>query len=424
MILMNTAFCILELFSLFYLLFHLSTLRFNKCISIIILISFSILNSLISLTVFNTFATILLIFNFFILTFLLFRSNYTILFIHTVIFCLIAGFISILSINLISIFTDYTSVELLNNSTIFLFGGLFNKLTLLFICIAYVKYKILINSNFKLNLLLFLILSLLVFLCIYLQFSLVIRINHIYTQLLTISMTLLLIIIFVIILIITINHSKVEEEKRKLESTNSLNIVFKEYKKEIEDNMNYLRTIKHDYTNHFNTLTDLIKEGHIDESLKLLSGLNNQVSSLNKNIWCSNFILNSLINNHVNNTPNVNFDIHISTNLSMLNELDTSILFANLLDNATTAANESTKKIINIQIAENEFFYIIEIENSILSNNINLNKSSKKDFVNHGYGLKNINNIIIKYSGNGSITISNFLFAYRILLPKEELKNV
>lgn len=424
MILMNTAFCILELFSLFYLLFHLSTLRFNKCISIIILFSFSILNSLISITLFDTLATILLIINSFILILLLFKTNYIILFIHAILFYLIAGFISILSINLISIFTDYTSVELLNNPTIFLFGGLFNKLTLLFICIAYVKFKILINLNFKLNLLLFLILSLLVFFCIYLQFSLVIRINHIYTQFLTISITLLLITIFIIILFITINHSKVEEQKRKLESTNSLNIVFNEYKKEVEDNMNYLRKIRHDYINHFNTLTDLIKESHIDESLKLLSGLNNQVSLLNKNIWCSNFILNSLINNHVNNSPNITFNIHISTNLSMLDELDTSILFANLLDNATTAANKSSDKIINIQIAENEFFYIIEIENTILSNNINLNKSSKRDFVNHGYGLNNINNIIIKYSGNGSITISNFLFTYRILLPKEELKHV
>lgn len=423
MMIMNVVFCILELFSLFYLLSHLATLRLNKSISTIVLFSVSILNSLVLITLYDTLTTIILITNSIILIFILFKSNYIILLIHTIVFYLIAGFISIFSINLISIFTDYTSVELLNNPTIYLFGGMFNKLILLFICIIYVKFKIFFNSNFKLNLLFF-ALSLLIFLCIYLQFSLVIQINNIYTQFLTVSMTLLLIIIFVIILFVIINHSKVEEEKMKLESANSLNIVFKEYKKEIEDNINYLRKIKHDYKNHFNTLTDLIKEGHINEPLKMLSGLDNQISSITKNIWCSNFILNSIINNHVNNNPQITFNINISTNLSLLEELDTSILFANLLDNASTAAKESTNKTINIQITENEFFYIIEIENSVVSNNISLKKSSKIDFNNHGYGLTNIENIVSKYSGNGSISISNLLFTYRILLPKEVLNHV
>lgn len=423
MMLMNVAFCILELFSLFYLLFHLATLRFSKLTSLILLFSVSILNSLVAITLYETLTTIILIINSIILLFILFKNNFIIILIHTIIFYLIAGFISIFSINLISIFTDYSSVELLNNSTVFLFGGLFNKLILLFICIIYVRFKRIFNSNLKLNLLFF-VLSLLIFFCIYLQFSLVIRINHIYTHFLTISMTLLLIIIFVIILYIIVNQSKIEEEKIKLESSNSLNIVFKEYKKEIEDNINYLRKIKHDYKNHFNTLADLIKENHINESLKILLGLNNQVTLITKNIWSSNFVLNSIINNHVTNNPQISFNINISTNLSLLQELDTSILFANLLDNATTAAKDSTNKIINIQITENEFFYIIEIENSVLSNDINLKKSSKVDYNNHGYGLTNIDNIITKYSGNGSISISNLLFTYRILLPKEELIHV
>lgn len=114
--------------------------------------------------------------------------------------------------------------------------------------------------------------------------------------------------------------------------------------------------------------------------------------------------------------------------LDFVDEIDMYSLFTNMLDNALeyeeTIPEES--RFISLTIkAFNEMVHI-HSENSYLGDKRGKQdelSTSKKDNINHGFGIKSMKNIVSKYNGQFDVLIADDMFQVDILLPKKEVKH-
>ncbi len=112
--------------------------------------------------------------------------------------------------------------------------------------------------------------------------------------------------------------------------------------------------------------------------------------------------------------------------LDFVDEIDMYSLFTNMLDNALeyeeTIPEES--RFISLTIKAFHEFVHIHSENSYLGDKRGKQQelnTSKKDNINHGFGIKSMKNIVSKYNGQFDVLIADDMFQVDILLPKKEV---
>lgn len=111
-----------------------------------------------------------------------------------------------------------------------------------------------------------------------------------------------------------------------------------------------------------------------------------------------------------------------ASKLNFMKLEDIYSLFGNALDNAIFAVMEledKEKKIINLKIANQKDFYVIQVQNyydGTLKFENGLPITTKNNKVDHGYGMKSIKYIADKYNGTLTVSASNNIFTMQILL--------
>lgn len=211
-----------------------------------------------------------------------------------------------------------------------------------------------------------------------------------------------------------------KENERKLKYY-MLDLQIKNHKNEvIEVQKQYkeLQKIRHDFKNYILCSLSLLKENKTDEAKKYLTDildekLTPEISYINTSNSAVNAILNAKLNKCKQLGIETNYDIvdHME-----IDDIDISILLANLFDNSIEACNYNTSKssISLIITYEKAYLNIImknSIEKSVLKDNPNLH-TTKKDKTKHGYGLKTIDDIVKKYDGiNKYYEKGNFFYA-------------
>ena len=82
---------------------------------------------------------------------------------------------------------------------------------------------------------------------------------------------------------------------------------------------------------------------------------------------------------------------------------------------------EKDKRIIELTIHQVNEFVVVSIKNSydgiVNFDDNGIPRTTKKDTVYHGYGVKSISLIVDKYEGNVSFSTKNNIFNLNILLP-------
>ncbi len=120
-------------------------------------------------------------------------------------------------------------------------------------------------------------------------------------------------------------------------------------------------------------------------------------------------------------------DIHVK---------DICSLFGNILDNAIEATQQvvdKEKRLITLSVRSRNQFIIVECENRSESSNVrlrknqtsrifrnnNLPKTTKKDNVKHGFGLKSISQVAEKYGGAMNCSFDDGWFKVKVLLTNK-----
>ncbi|MBE5966933.1 MAG: GHKL domain-containing protein [Lachnospiraceae bacterium] len=175
--------------------------------------------------------------------------------------------------------------------------------------------------------------------------------------------------------------------------------------KEVQKQYNEIQKLRHDFKNYILCSLTLLKEDKISEAKKYLADIvDEKLTPERAFIYTTSSTLNAIINAKLNKCRQCGIEIHYQVVEQIeIDDIDLSILFANLFDNAIEAcAHNTSKSSIHLTVTyEKAYLNIImknTIEKPVLKHNPKL-VTTKKDKKKHGYGLKTIDDIVQKYDG-------------------------
>lgn len=174
------------------------------------------------------------------------------------------------------------------------------------------------------------------------------------------------------------------------------------YFHEVENCNIKIRTIKHNLKNQLIAVLSQIenKKNFSEEIGKIIEELNMS----DKALYTSNAIFNTILSNKIDYAEKVGIKVDVSVLIpSSINmqSSDVGILLGNLLDNAIEACEKISKKKrwIDIKILYKNSILLLKICNSKDEKNIEIEKSSKRNYHEHGIGIPSIKKIVNKYDG-------------------------
>ncbi|HBI72780.1 MAG TPA: hypothetical protein DEG06_11625 [Lachnospiraceae bacterium] len=174
---------------------------------------------------------------------------------------------------------------------------------------------------------------------------------------------------------------------------------------EVQKQYNEIQKLRHDFKNYILCTLTLLKEDKISEAKKYLADIvDEKLVPEQAFLHTTSSTLNAIINAKLNKCRQCGIEIHYNVvDRIEIDDIDLSILFANLFDNAIEACVHNTSKssIYLMVTYEKAYLNIImknTIEKPVLKHNPQL-VTTKKDKKKHGYGLKTIDDVVRKYDG-------------------------
>lgn len=197
----------------------------------------------------------------------------------------------------------------------------------------------------------------------------------------------------------------------------------KMYKNEIDNSNRYIKEIskiKHDINNEIYSIRELLYNNNIKQAISVCDGVVDKLDSVASVMNTNNVYLNSIMNVVLKKASesNIKVKLQITNELEEIEGNDIIVMLGNLCDNAIEYLSDKLER--NMEIVINKkgsfnFIYISNtIENSVLKNNPNL-VSIKNDSM-HGYGIKNVKDVVSKYNGKMNFEEHNGIFIANVML--------
>lgn len=185
-----------------------------------------------------------------------------------------------------------------------------------------------------------------------------------------------------------------------------------EHFKTYQETQRETRRVYHDMKNHMACLYNLILEGKNEEAGEYIMDLNAQVRQIDKELHTSNDIVDAIINEkYINsNKDHISFSIEGKLLNLTVDAIDICTIFSNAIDNAVEALKNSSvsEKKIQIQFKQQDAMQYIRFRNPIEQDKLAGSFfTTKKDCINHGFGLGNIRMSVEKYKGHMEYFIEN-----------------
>lgn len=199
----------------------------------------------------------------------------------------------------------------------------------------------------------------------------------------------------------------------------------KEHYKKLQKKNEDLRAFRHDYNHHILALRELVKKENwinLKNYINTLTSIKEQTYYISTNNAISDAIINYFYDT-IDASTNFKINGTFQENL-FISESDLCVLLSNLLKNAVEGIQKvptSTMKEIFLEISSTDNEIVIVIENSSLPyslQELELLSTTKTDMKSHGFGIRNIKNVVRKYHGLFHTTWKNGLFSAYILLER------
>ncbi|MDK2802086.1 MAG: GHKL domain-containing protein [Oscillospiraceae bacterium] len=277
-----------------------------------------------------------------------------------------------------------------------------------------------IKSNFSVPKIYYLAFSVILFGTLYLFFS---SLGNNSISLYNVAIGGLILIIVNITMIVV--DEKIYESilaRREKDMLIQQNIAYENQASIINQSSETIRSLNHDMKNHLIILNKLYLDKRKDEIEEYIDKVISQMDdiSLSKS---NNFVIDSIINFKLQKILNKNVDIKLDIKIpEIINILafDITIILGNLLDNAITAIEQSSNKMLDLRISYNLGNLIIFIDNSFDGNLIvkkDKLKTTKSAYTNHGMGIDNVEKSLKNYGGEIRIKHTDKIFSVSVIIP-------
>lgn len=184
------------------------------------------------------------------------------------------------------------------------------------------------------------------------------------------------------------------------------------------------RSVIHDVKKHYFTIREFIKKNEYQKLDEYLNLAINDMETIYADINTGNLVIDSFVSNYkrISEHQSIKFidSISVDPNKIPVNDYDLCIILGNILDNSMNAcmSNHKFHNEINLEISVNSNdTFLIYIANTFHPEN---NENSLSSSLEHGYGLKNVKQIVEKYHGMLKYNISDSaddLFELTIIIP-------
>ncbi len=414
---------------IFYAISSLFEPRFRKNIQICFLIISYLIISLLTVF-FNNIAIysgafdLIVIFVYIMVTLVLFKGNRFFCVITPIVLVIIVAVINISVSVLMGISFNVTSNLLLDSRAIRAVSLFITKLTFLFIVkfltrkIRYKNYKLKLSE--WLGIIAIFIISLFILVsAAEIQYK---KIDNAFNMIILIyGIATINIITFVFV-------NKMAQKNKNETLLKMMNVHEKEQKKafqSLKEVYESLKILKHDMKNEWIVIYKALKEGHYDYAEEIAGKmLNFKIESFEDYITVSNPAINALLNYKLNIAKQRGISVisYVQEDFDSFDDYDIVMLISNLLDNAIEASEKvsDTRIIIMVTTKMNYLSIVIanRIEKSVLQKN-RLLKTTKNDSLNHGLGIKSVNQICEKYDGMIDYYERENMFVADVMLKKK-----
>lgn len=199
------------------------------------------------------------------------------------------------------------------------------------------------------------------------------------------------------------------------------------YYKELEQNQQTVRRLRHDMKNHLNIIGTLLRDRRLEEAEAYFSSLSQEFTT-NLRAYCPNSTVNAVLNSKYQAAREAGISCDFMVDLKeqpRLENLDLCALMGNTLDNAIEACRQlpaGQSRCLSLKTrCKNGFFSYALVNtkgNEIRKKNGRF-LTGKKEKDGHGIGLLNVQSIVEKYHGNLNISYDRDSFSVTVLIqPK------
>ena len=187
-----------------------------------------------------------------------------------------------------------------------------------------------------------------------------------------------------------------------------------------------IKKMYHDMRNHVLFLQYCFVNKDLEKGLDYFNNLLNQLSAFNVCFHTGNGMLDCLVSEMIQkcNESQITFEMEINLpGQCFMSDFDICTLFGNILSNAfeaTMRLDDYKDKPIIFKMSIIDNFLVIKVTNHTLLNkkgDLKVFLTSKPDKANHGFGLKNIDDVIKKYKGIKKISVDMDVFTMMIMIP-------
>ena len=206
--------------------------------------------------------------------------------------------------------------------------------------------------------------------------------------------------------------SKVQELKHKLELTRQQNELTHQFYADLEENYAKSRKVIHDIRNHLQMLEQSQKyaemQGYFEDVHQMLN-------ALGMTYYTDNRMLNIILNDKLKSLRQEQVTCQLrGVSLDFLSEMDTTTIFANLLDNALEAAGGTEGFKLQIQGEQIQDFCVIKLSNTTGGTYV---PGVSEKIGHEGIGLENVQNAVEEYHGTLQTGQKGNIFFVTLMFP-------
>lgn len=197
----------------------------------------------------------------------------------------------------------------------------------------------------------------------------------------------------------------------------------RKYDKLTAEQLQKLSSLRHDLKNHLYVILERVQTGEKEKTIEYIEKICGCIEEAESIVMTENEILTTIltVKNVVCKRKKIIFQPEIACGEIYIEDIDLNIVVANLLDNAIEAAEkcrEDNRKIV-FKIKDVKQFLTIECTNTC-QEHLKMGESklqtTKEDKENHGFGIRNIKEIVSKYGGKFEIICKNGIFSMKIMM--------
>ena len=201
----------------------------------------------------------------------------------------------------------------------------------------------------------------------------------------------------ILLMMLLLRQQSMHEMEMHLNEVEKAWEVEQNHYREIEARREELAKIRHDISEQFIVMQELLRMKNYDKIEEMLNTLREYVSSTKEYVYCGDSVINAIMAENekecIKNNVKLNYHFEIMQPLN-INPVVICSIFSNLMRNALAATKDITdsdKASIDIRAALKGDYLIVKVENSFVS------KKKKKN--RKGYGLEILRTLAQQYNG-------------------------